>query len=70
MVLFYVRTELQALLYGCVDVNYCVSDDFVRNRSKQGIEKVTAWIKRSGYDRTRPLRAEVALAAGSVDFFY
>ena len=52
-----------------MDVNYCASDDFVRNRNQTNMERVAVWIKRSGYDNTKPLRAEVGLAQESVNFF-
>jgi hypothetical protein len=53
-----------------VDVNYCASDDFVRGRNKEGVEKVVGWIKHSGYDLTRPLRAEMGLASeGNLQLF-
>ena len=43
-------------------MTYCVSDDFVRDRNKGSVNIVKEWIKHSGYDRTRPLRAEIGSA--------
>jgi hypothetical protein len=61
--------ELQVLLYGSVNVQFCAADDFVRNRNLTNMERVVTWIQRSGYDLTKPLRAEVGLAQESKVFF-
>lgn len=52
-------------------MTYCVSDDFVRDRNKGSVNIVKEWIKHSGYDRTRPLRAEIGSASdkGSLKCF-
>ena len=50
-------------------MQFCAADDFVRNRNVTNMQRVVRWIQRSGYDLTKPLRAEVGLAQESKDFF-
>jgi hypothetical protein len=51
-------------------VTHCVCDDFVRPRNKESVNIVKGWIQHSGYDLTKPLRADMGLArAGGLDFF-
>jgi hypothetical protein len=52
-----------------VNVNFCAADNFVRARNATNLEKVTTWIQLSGYDHTKPLRAEVGCAKDSLIFF-
>lgn len=44
-------------------MKYCVSDDFVRDRNQEGIDVVKGWILNSGFDLTKPLRAELGQAS-------
>lgn len=51
-------------------MKYCVCDSFVRGRNKEGVNTVKGWIKRAGYDLTKPLRADLGSAMnGGLEFF-
>ena len=50
-------------------MRYCVADNFIRERSAEGVDKVVSWIKHSGFDRTKALRVEMGVARESIEFF-
>lgn len=52
-----------------MDVRYCVADNFIRERSAEGVDKVVSWIKHSGFDNTKALRVEMGKASESQEFF-